>query len=39
MILLAVYLTAAAVTLHMGHLPLYLVLYAGTAVFLVRAEG
>ncbi len=38
-ILLAVYLIAAVVTLHMGHLPLYLVLYAGTAIFLVRSEG
>jgi hypothetical protein len=37
-ILLAVYLIAAAITLHMGHLPIYLLLYAGTAIFLVRSD-
>lgn len=37
-ILLAVYLLAAVLTLHMGHLPVYLLLYAGTAIFLVRSD-
>jgi hypothetical protein len=35
-ILLAVYTVAALITIHAGHLPIYLALYAGTAVFLVQ---
>jgi hypothetical protein len=37
-ILLAVYLIAGVLTLHMGHLPVYLLLYAGAAIFLVRYD-
>lgn len=35
-LLLIVYAIAAALIVHQGHLPLFLVLYAGTAIFLVQ---
>lgn len=35
-ILLCVYALAAIITIHSGHLPIYLLLYAGTALFLVQ---
>jgi hypothetical protein len=37
-ILLLVYAIAAVITIHAGHLPIYLILYAGTAVFLVQND-
>ncbi len=35
-LLLLVYLCAAVITLHLGHLPIYLVLYAASAVCVVQ---
>jgi len=37
-ILLAVYAVAAVVTIHAGHLPIYLALYAGTALYLAHPD-
>lgn len=38
-VLLAVYAVAAVITIHGGHIPIYLALYAGTAVFLVQESA
>ena len=35
-LLLAVYAVATIITLHVGHLPLYLVIYAGAAIAIVQ---
>ena len=37
-ILLVVYAVAGVVTIHSGHLPVYLLLYAGSAALLVQLE-
>jgi hypothetical protein len=38
-VLLGVYAIATIITLHAGHLPLYLILYAGAAVAIARDGG